>query len=95
MDNIEAGADSALPEDFCVGWHLSQEHAVLHVIELLLGEVVEDEVVLEAIEDEGLVRLVLGELQRVDALLSDPGSDFVETHLLLLPFVLVGLLYHV
>jgi hypothetical protein len=94
VDDVEAGADGALAKDLCVWRHFSQEHAVLDVVELFLREVVEDEMVLEAVEDEGLVRLVLGELQRVDALLPHPSTDFVQTHLLLLLLVLVRLFHH-
>lgn len=61
MDDVEAGADGALSKDLCIGWHFSEEHAIFDVIELFLGEVVEDEMVLEAVEDENLVCLVLGE----------------------------------
>lgn len=94
MDDIEAGPDGALAKDLCIGGHFSEEHTVLDIVKFFLREVVEDEVVLETVKDEGLVRLVLGELERVDALLPHSGTNLVETQLLLLLLVPVRLLHH-
>jgi hypothetical protein len=64
---------------------------VLDVVQLLLGEVIEDKVVLQAAEDEGLVRLRLDPAQGLDAFVADSETDLVESEYFLL---LANFLHH-
>jgi hypothetical protein len=64
---------------------------VLHVVQFLLGQVIEDKVVLQAAEDEGFVGLRLYSSQGLDAFIANSETDLVEPEDFLL---LANFLHH-
>jgi hypothetical protein len=55
LNDVEAGAYGALSEYFCSFGHLCPKHMIFDVVEFAIGEVVEDEMIFEAGEDEGFI----------------------------------------
>lgn len=71
LDDVETGASGSLPEDDGPSWHFCPEHVIPDVVEFLLRQVVEDEVVLQGGQDEGLVDFCFVLAEGLDALVSD------------------------
>lgn len=80
LDNIKACSDGSLPEDDCILPHFSPEHVFLDVFQFFFWEVVEDEVVFEAGENEILIVFWLFLVLRVNILFPHPNSDLVQPH---------------
>ena len=84
LDDVEAGASTALSKDdgsFC---NFSPKHVFLDVVDLFFGQIVKNEMVFERCQDKLLIDFIFSLSQRLNSFVSDPQSHLIESDELIL-----------